>query len=609
MGIPAAWRALHAYVIAWAFVVASVLPVQPARATVPGLSAPELRFDRADSVVSDAREPPADGWQPTILPDVWHRSHPKLDGTVWYRIRFVLDELPAQATALFVPTVAVTGQFIFNGSVLNPQARFLQPGGPIGSQMTNQSHLMPLPLGLFRTGENELLVRVQGNPVAGGRLSVIRMGPYAELHNAWLVREIPQRVIPQALLTLMLATLVFAFIISWRQRRFENWRFVLVTALWTALLVVYLFPEMPLTECGYLLLLSFLINSFTWALLDLLWRVSRSTWRWFPRVLRATALLTLAGLLMVALVPGYIVALSVISLPFVVLRLVATAMLWQWALKERSWRAFALAGAELIWFLGFVQFLGLVAGILPRDPFMLTPSDSLPMFCVLLFFFVERFVQDREQAAREKQAAIGEERERLLIDMHDGLGAQLTTALRLAQRRDGDRQVLVHNIEDALQDLRSIVDSLDVAGNDLLVLLGNLRARLTPRMDALQIQLHWRVEPIPPIDGLTPQGALAVLRVVQEALNNAVRHASASAITISAAPVGRQVLVEVADNGAGLDANVPSGSGRGRGLAGMRKRADRLGGTLSVGPGADGGTRVSLSLPTTITSAEASTGW
>ncbi|MDM0078860.1 hypothetical protein QTH90_30950 [Variovorax sp. J2P1-59] len=610
MGFSAAWGPLRSCVIACGVLIAGGTSVAwLARADAPGMGVVDLRFDRADSVVSDADKTPAGAWETTVLPDVWHRSHPKLDGMVWYRVRFMLDEPPSHATALFVATVAVTGQFIFNGSVLNPATRFLQPGGHIGSQMTNQSHLMLLPSGLFRKGENELLVRVQGNPVAGGRLSVIRVGPFASLHTAWLVREIPQRVIPQALLTLMVATLLFACIISWRQGHFENWRFVLVTALWTALLVVYLFPDLPLTADEHLLLISFLVNCFTWALLDLIWRVSRSTWHWFPHVLRATALLTLAALVAVALIPGSILAVTVISLPFAVLRLVATAMLWRWAWQERSWRAFALAGAELIWFLGFVQFLGLVAGVLPRDPFMLTPSDSLPMFCVLLFFFVERFVRDREQAAREQQAAIVEERARLLTDMHDGLGAQLTTALRLAQKRDGDPQVLVHNIEDALQDLRFIVDSLDLAGNDLLALLGNLRERLTPRLAALEIQLHWKVEPLPSLDGLTPQGALAVLRVVQEALNNAVRHACASAITITAAPAGRHVLIEVADNGSGLAAGVPGATVAGRGLAGMRRRADRLGGTLSVGPGIEGGTRISLRLPTSIAPRDDSTRW
>jgi len=592
------WQAL------FGCIVLAACALQPAPGAVP-FAGPDLTFDSAESVVSDAPQPPQAGWQRASLPDVWHRSRPALDGLVWYRIRFTLDQLPAAPSALFVPNVTVTGQFILNGSVLNPDARFAQPGVRIGHQMTNDSHLMPLPQGLFRQGMNELLVRVQGNPVAGGRLSTIRLGPYDALHSAWLVRELPQRIIPQALLTLMLATLVFAGVMAWRQRRFENWRFVLVTVLWTLLLAVYLFPDLPLTASGHFILIATLVNGFTWALLDLFWHIGKGPWRWFPAVLRLTGLFTLAGIAVVALVPGHLRILSFISLPFLALRFVATALLWQWAWRERSARAWALAVAEGIWLLGFIQFLGLVAGVLPRDPFMLTPSDSLPMFCVLLYLFVERLVQSREHAAREQQAAISQERERLLIDMHDGLGAQLTTALRLAQKRDTDRQLLVHNLEDALQDLRAIIDSLDGGSNDLLALLANLRARLTPRMAALQIQLHWQVQPLPSIAGLTPQGALAILRVVQEALNNAVRHASAAAITISAAPVGQHILIEIADDGAGLaehGAGAAAAAGR-HGLAGMRRRADRLGATLSVGPAAGGGTRVALSVPIALRAA------
>jgi signal transduction histidine kinase len=221
---------------------------------------------------------------------------------------------------------------------------------------------------------------------------------------------------------------------------------------------------------------------------------------------------------------------------------------------------------------------------------MLTPADSLPLYLVLLYFFAERIILDHEQAARDQQAAIDAERARILHDMHDGMGSQLITALRLAQRADAGSGIVARSIDQALQDLRLIIDSLDLTDQDLLPLLGNLRYRVQPQLAALGIRLDWQVHAPPALAGLTPQSALGVLRIVQEALNNAVRHARPSVITVTIAGA----VIDVADDGIGLDASAPGRGGRG--LAGMRQRAARLGAQMSVGARDGGGTVVSLRL-------------
>ena len=95
------------------------------------------------------------------------------------------------------------------------------------------------------------------------------------------------------------------------------------------------------------------------------------------------------------------------------------------------------------------------------------------------------------------------------------------------------------------------------------------------------------------VDGisLTPGGARALYRIVQEALTNAVRHTSAGRIQVEVSQVADQVLLEVVNEGNGFRDPVP-----GRGLVNMHERARLEGGALEAGP-VEGGFRVRAVLP------------
>jgi signal transduction histidine kinase len=90
---------------------------------------------------------------------------------------------------------------------------------------------------------------------------------------------------------------------------------------------------------------------------------------------------------------------------------------------------------------------------------------------------------------------------------------------------------------------------------------------------------------------------LAAYRIVQESLTNVVRHAHASAATVSVHYDPETVMVEVKDNGSGA-ANGAGGELDGHGLIGMRERATAVGGTLQVGTAPGGGYLVRATLPT-----------
>jgi signal transduction histidine kinase len=197
----------------------------------------------------------------------------------------------------------------------------------------------------------------------------------------------------------------------------------------------------------------------------------------------------------------------------------------------------------------------------------------------------------------EREQAGSEERQRMMRDLHDSLGLHLNTALRQARQPDTPREAVTHTLMDCLDDLRVAIDSLDTGESNAVVLLGTLRYRLAPRFESLGIKLSWRIDAnLPELPDLDPESALNLLRIVQEALGNAMKHSGASEVTISIG-LGKnetedKLIIEVTDNGCGL----PDMPASGRGLKNMQLRAKRLGGELRINS-TNQGTHLNLKLP------------
>ena len=205
-------------------------------------------------------------------------------------------------------------------------------------------------------------------------------------------------------------------------------------------------------------------------------------------------------------------------------------------------------------------------------------------------------------AVLERDRAIVAERERMMRDMHDGTGGQLVSALAMVEAGDVPRDEIAEALREALSDLRLVIDSLEPGDPDLLALLAHARARLEPRLERHGLRFAWQVEDVPAPDRFGPEQSLHLMRIFQEAVTNAVKHANATTISVRTGTArdgeGRAcAYVEVADDGVGFGA---AGAGArpisGRGLRNMRRRAEELGGELVVTSVATG-TAVRLLLP------------
>jgi signal transduction histidine kinase len=215
-----------------------------------------------------------------------------------------------------------------------------------------------------------------------------------------------------------------------------------------------------------------------------------------------------------------------------------------------------------------------------------------------------------EQQARA--AALQAERNRLMRDLHDGLGGQLVSIVALSERKAWEGNSIGDAARAALRDLRLVIDAMDDIDGDLMLALGAWRERASAQLRSHNMSLEWRVlaaRGLPVHPELRPWHVIQILRLLDEAVTNAVKHSGAGRVIVSIETVGaagqQRGRIVVEDNGCGFAhgsaAGGPvesrAGAARpGRGLANMRRRAARCGATLDICSGV-GGTRVSLDLP------------
>lgn len=218
----------------------------------------------------------------------------------------------------------------------------------------------------------------------------------------------------------------------------------------------------------------------------------------------------------------------------------------------------------------------------------------------------DRLVREQAKVIRlERERTLLEERERLTHEMHDGLGSALVTSLAAIEQGDMRHDSVSGMLRECVDELRTVIDSLEPVDGDVLSILATIRHRMEPRIQAAGIHLDWQINDLPALAWLGPGDALHVMRIVQEALTNVVKHARATGIVMTTRHRSGEIEICLADNGVGF-----AGEGRagGRGISIMRKRAVALGGRLALEPNRPAGSRVLLFLPIAAPSNERRSG-
>jgi two-component system, NarL family, sensor histidine kinase UhpB len=248
-------------------------------------------------------------------------------------------------------------------------------------------------------------------------------------------------------------------------------------------------------------------------------------------------------------------------------------------------------------------------------PYEALQLDELPLILLvmaigLIWFSSRRFFEAKRQLElrRAADARLAEtltenqrlalkyvdmqehERKTLARDLHDELG-QFVNAIKLdavsIRQATADRpeisetaRAVIANVDRVYEVLRGLIRQLRPVGLDelgLVAALENCVNEWRSRLPAAQIEIVCG----PELDALAESRALVLFRLVQEALTNVARHASATRvkIQIERAASAQGIDICIADNGRGADLNVPRS---GLGLIGMRERVAALGGSFAV---------------------------
>jgi signal transduction histidine kinase len=191
------------------------------------------------------------------------------------------------------------------------------------------------------------------------------------------------------------------------------------------------------------------------------------------------------------------------------------------------------------------------------------------------------------------------ERDRIYQDVHDGIGSRLITTLFSVREARHSAVEVEQQLQACIDDMRLVLYSHQDEDSDIQSCVFDYCLKLEGQLEGSGLQISYDIADGEPLH-LPPEVRVNVLRILQEAVTNCIKHADATELVVTLVCDDRELLLEVVDNGRGLGGAVAEGrrqgEGNGKGLPGLASRAVAIGGRCAVSH-ASPGTRVQLRLP------------
>jgi signal transduction histidine kinase len=621
MGTAAAWANDASPLLNGLKVPATISPaMQKDLALLPAVP---LRLDRGNTLTEAVVTPGSDSppgldssWMRIQLPHRWATTHGAYEGSMWYRFRVRLADAPVQPWAVYMPRVNMNGQvwvngvpMAFNGSLTAPVTRnWYVP------------QLVQVPPGTWRAGDNEIVIHVVSGYLSRNGLSAVDVGPHADLVQSYKWRELAQVDAPLVANVSLMALGLFMVMVWLRDRSQDAIALQGLAAIFWGVGNMASWAPEPFLPLFWWESLAYIFVVTSQLLICLFF------WRFVGRRVRAIdfsiyALLVATPVLTVFWPTGTQIVLTFVAI-FVLMAISSSQALLHvirtrrpdgWVLVFGCVLAMPVAAHDLAFELNFVSYDSI---------FWLAYAGPLLMYCTFYILAGDHArsrhdlahlnatlasqVAEREAALRdsfqrlaelERAQAVQAERSRILRDMHDGVGAHLSSALRQLQvgrQQPVDLNLVIQTLRDSLDQLKLSVDALTLAPGDVVGLLASLRFRIAPRLKAAGLELIWNVQDLPNWPAGQPPALRQLQYILFEGLSNVLQHSGAMRLTLSARARAGEIEVMLSDDGCGWN-----GEGEGAGIQTMRARAKVVGAQLHLTGTPGRGTELRIVLPLT----------
>lgn len=552
-----------------------------------------------------------------------YRWRPKSDHSYVFRASVELNVPPNRLWSIYIPRIDMNVAVYFNGRLVGDSGS-LKPL----SRNWNRVVYVTVPNGMFRAGVNTVDLLVTAGSVRPALIGTAYLGPDELLRapndRASLAKIGLPIVAAAALFTVAALTLAI-----WVRRRRQTayGLFALASALFALSMTDFFMVRPFMADAHWEVLVGLARLTMAVCLMALVTYVAGQRHAGMGRFAVPIGGVAGLGLLVSALMGALSWGLGGAAVTVCLLALISVSALVS---RRESGR---VAAAMLAGFLALCLFataawdLAVQGGWIGASLAPITPPVGLVAVIFAAWWLVKRFavtmdnleelnvgLQEkidekaleleegyRRAAVLERERILGGERERMMRDMHDGLGGHLISALALAQEGQEGKDDLVTALRTALVDMRLVIESLSPTEVDLTGALGLLRAQMEPLLKARNMRFDWQVIDWPDDEEHDMSKTLNILRLVQEAVTNAVKHSGGRVVRVATSIEGAETdrpaaIVEISDDGQGIADKVPSLVSRG--LGNMRRRAEEIGGRIDFGVCSEmGGCRVRLTIP------------
>lgn len=554
------------------------------------------------------------------LPDDWHHNQRNANH-YWYGQSIELSPSESQFWGVYLPSVTHNAAVYVNGTWIGQGGSFAPPI----ARNHNQPLLFEFSSQLIKPGQNIFEVHVAASHPRQGLMDQFYVAPIDKLYAPYRWKKLVRVDFIKAFTLIMyvMAIILFCFWLARPQDKTYG-LFSLLLTIWASHNLNLFVINIPTSTHFWE---AMTMSTLGWTVVTLIFFNHRYVGHGNRTIEQLTLVFALLGMgifflpdIASILIIGYGVwdVFLIVFGSYAILHLIKT----YWTKRDQDIFLMLLVGIPILVF-GFHDILT-VNNFRDKREGLVIQYSIIPAALLFNFFLIRRFVrsinhaeqlaatlevrvQEREKELHEQffklthleqQRTLSNERERIMRDMHDGIGGQLVAIItELNEQQDTRSNKIRKRIQHSLTDLRMVIDSMDPLLNDLSTLLGMMRTRLEEQLSAADIKLVWDISDVPEMSDLSPSRSLHVMRIVQEAVTNAIKHSQANRMTISISTNDsclKTVTIKLEDNGMGIkDSEIASTS---RGIKNMMFRAKQLASELKISSGSHG-TSVMLIIP------------